>query len=97
VTQEKNLQIAAIATAEEEEEEDPSSTWGGCRRRRRGESGVVSNSCCNSNNNDNLGILITIAATTGRARAEAGIRAKAGATRANGSGSHEFNLQWLTS
>jgi hypothetical protein len=48
VTQEKNLEIVAVAAAEEEEEEDPSSICSGCGRRRRGESGVVSNSRCNS-------------------------------------------------
>jgi len=80
------LQIAAVV-AKEEEEEDPSSICGGCKRRRRGESGMVSNSPCNNNDNNNLGI--PTAATVGRVRAGAG-------TRVDGSGSHEFNLQWLT-
>jgi hypothetical protein len=98
VTQEKNLQIV-VATVAEEEEEDPSSTCGGYRRRRRrGESGVVSNSCCNSNDNNNLGIptIITTVAT-GRARVGAGTGAEVGTTGVDGSGSHEFHLQWLTS
>ncbi len=64
MTQEKNLQIVAVAV-EEEEEEDPSSTCGGyIRRRRRGESGVVSNSHYNSNDNNNLGFPTTITTTT---------------------------------
>jgi len=80
------LQIV-VAAAKEEEEEDPSSTCGRCKRRRKGESGVVSNSRCNNNDN-NLEIPIATVART---------RAKVGAIGADGSGSHEFNLQWLTS
>jgi hypothetical protein len=62
------------------------------RRRRRGESGVVSNSCCNNN----LGIPTTTIAV-GRVRAGVGTKVAVGATGVNGSGSHEFNLQWFTS
>jgi hypothetical protein len=83
-----------IATAKEEEEEDPSSTCGGCGRRKRGESGVVSNSRYNNDDN-NLGI--PIVAIARKARAGVVTRTKARATRVDGSGSHEFKLQWLTS